>query len=458
MEDTLGTNNNLLSISLIAALFLLVFFVGLGIAILEDLLLWGILIVVGGCIALIVGLKIVLRHPYIILGIYGADLHKVLVNVLPLISGNPRAWDSYVQLVDYIIAGAACATLALAILFGRARWKRWFVSIPVLSQLALVGLRFGGLLQTPDRFSLLMFAQFIGGNFLLLLMPVALCTNEKQVRRIWHIWLAMALILAAVSVWLLGKGAVWLGTRNRWVGLSNIRTGRVCAIAFVYLVVAGFRPELGFWGRKWRQLALIVLAVAVLTAGSKAAVMGLLIVLVIYLLLFAGRRSTWASALGAGFLGLWILLFLAWDPFDLDALTRLGQWAGSVESRILMALYYFERGLDSPFLGSGIKSSYGGPSMIRAHNVSLELFVQVGLLGPLLFLLFVTTTLIQGWQALRMTHDRQRQRLITATLLACILAAFMSQITGDIIGNRDLWFFSGLVLALLPSSKIVSEY
>jgi hypothetical protein len=419
---------------------------------------WMPLIVLGAGLLPPFLLQFSMAYAILVLGVYGSDLHKVLVNVLPLIAGNPRAWDSYVQLVDYVIAGAACATLALAILFGRARWKRWFDSIPVLSQLALVGLMFGGLLQTPDRFSLLMFAQFIGGNILLLLMPVALCRNEKQVRRIWHIWLAMALILAAVSVWLLGKGAVWVSARNRWVGLANIRTGRVCAIAFVYLLVAGFSPELGFWGRSWRQLALIILAIAVFTAGSKAAVMGLLFVLVLYLLLFTRHRSTWLSVLGGGFLGLWVLLFLAWDPFDLNALAQFGGYAKSVESRIPQIFYYFEKGLESPLWGSGIKSSYGGSSMIRTHNVFLELFVQVGLLGPLLFLLFVIATLTQGWQALRRTRDRQRQRLINATLLACILTAFMSQITGDIVDNRDLWFFSGLVLALLPSSKIVSEY
>jgi hypothetical protein len=50
---------------------------------------------------------------------------------------------------------------------------------------------------------------------------------------------------------------------------------------------------------------------------------------------------------------------------------------------------------------------------------------------------------------MRMAADKKPARdLITATLLACILTAFMSQITGDIVGNRDLWLFSGLLLAL----------
>lgn len=407
-----------------------------------------VFVALGAGLALPLLLQVVVGYSTLVLGVYGADLHKVLANVLPLIWGNPRAWDAYVQSIDYVVAGAAGITLVLTVLVGKARWKRWFVSIPVLSQLALTGLKLLGLLQTPDHLSFLMFAQFVGGNILLLLMSVALCKNERQVRRVWQVWLVMALILAAVSVWLLGKGAVWTSARNKWVGLAGIRTGRVCAIALVYLVVAGNRHGLGFWKRTGRQLALIVLAIAVFTAGSKAAFMGLIVVFGIHALFLSRRQSTWIKLFGAGSLGLFVLLFLAWDPMGLNALVKFGGYVRSLQARIPHTLYYLEKGLSSPLLGSGIRSSYGGPSMQRTHNVLLELFVQVGILGPLLFLLFVAATLVQGWQALRMTRDRQRRDLIMATLLACILTAFMSQITGDIIGNRDLWLFSGLLLTL----------
>lgn len=406
----------------------------------------------GGGLLLLITLRVALKQPWFVLAVYGADLPKVLVSVLPLLAGKPRAWDAYVSYVDYGVAAIAAGTLLLVALLGKARWRRWFVSVPVVSQLALTCLRLVGVLKTPDSYSLAMFAQFVGGNILLLLMPVAVCRSDTHVRRVWRIWLIMALVLALAAVWMLSQGAVSRGARARYLALGGIRTGRVCAVATIYLLVATSGQRLSSQKRCLRLMALMILLSAILTTGSKAALVGLIAVLALYVGFFLRRRAGCIEFLGLSVVGLSVLLFFVLNPMNLSFdVLRLARYARSLESRALLAQHYLQLGWSSPLVGSGIRSSYGGDSSIgRTHNVLLELYVQGGILGPVLFLLFFVSTLAYGWRAIRMTSSNKRvQNLIIATLLACLFTAFMAQITGDIGGNRDLWLFSGLLLALV---------
>jgi hypothetical protein len=404
------------------------------------------LIVTGGCIVLLllgpVLSWIVLDHPYLVAALYAADMHKVLLNVLPLLWGQPRAWDAHTQTVDYVAATITVVTLLLAILRGKARWRRWLISIPVVSQLFLTGFKLVGVLQTPTSLGLLDFAQFVGGNLLLLMMPVAVCQDDTQVRRVWKVWLITALILTVLSVWLVaGAGATWKGARERLVGLAGTRTGRVCVSAIIYLIISESGRKLGPWKKLLRWLTVVLFVIPVFSSHSKASLIGLVIVLGLYAVFRPGRFAGQMVLLGLFIVGLGLFLFIQY-PGIVVPLIEMEGYETSIGIRVDLAQRHLDSGLASPFLGLGITGA-------RPHNVFVELLVQVGIWGPVLFLGFFVSTMIRGWYALRIAADDESgQGLIAATLLTCLFTAFMAQITGDIAGNRDLWLFSGLLLAL----------
>lgn len=413
------------------------------------------LIAAGGGVLLLVVLYIVLKHPYLVLGVYGADLHKVVLDISPLFLGQPLAFALYMQSADYLVAAVAVITLAIAVLRGKSRWIRWF-SLAVVSQLCLAILMTVGLLYMFDDFAFFKITRFLGGNLLMLLMSVAISRDASHVRRIWWTWLVMSLILAVGSVYLLNEGALSASVRNKFFNLSNIRTGRACATAIIYLVTM-YSGRLKRWKRILRVSAIGLLGIAVLTSGSKASLVGLLVVLGLYpavSMYFREARDfhsyLWVF-LVVGMMALMIWVLDSSGFYDSD---KLFIYRSSFQIRVQLMTYYVSRAFDSPLFGSGISSAYtwtlnATRPALHPHNVLIELFVEVGVCGLALFLIFVTSTLAMGWRVLRMTaSDPYISGLVMATFLSCIFTLMMAQITGDIGDNRDFWLFSGLLLAM----------
>jgi len=418
----------------------------------ADLTEWRLgspFIAVGGGVLLLVALKIVSGYPHFVLGVYGADLHKVLIDIFPLLWGQPLFFATYMQRADYLVAAVTVITLAIVVLRGKALVRRWF-SLPVLSQLCLAILLAFGLLRWFDAFSQFKFARFLGGNLLLLLMSVAICRDAAHVRRIWWTWLVMSLILAVGSAWLLSQGAYWVSARRELITLSNIRTGRVSGIAIIYLVTmygGGLKPR----ERILRVFAIGLLVLAVLASGSKVSLVGLLVVLGLYSAMYfrraRGPRSWPLVFLVVGIIALSILVLDLSGLLPSTSVVGLEGYVYSIQCRVQLAQYSLSRAFASPLFGSGFSS--GDTSGAKAHNIFLELFVMVGISGLALFLLFVISTLAMGWRVLRVTAGNPHVHgLAMASFLACIFTLVTAQVTLDIGGNRDFWLFSGLLLAM----------
>jgi hypothetical protein len=436
---------NLLLWATVPLLFILA---GLGLALFSDAN--GYIVGAAALVCLWPALQIILsRYPDVVVGVYGADLLKVLLVTLPLLLARPRLWDGYLNSAELIAGAAVLMALLLAFAQRKAMWTRWLIAVPVLCQLGITVLRFVSLLQSPDSLSTQLFIQFLGGNMLLLLAPIALCKNPRQVRRVWEVWTVAAIILAVASLWLLSKGVLARSARQDYLLLAQTKTGRVCATTLVFLVLAVPARRLGSFKGMIRPIAIVLCAVAVLTSGSKATFIWLLAVMGIYVLVGPTTFPRLRQTLGLVLVGLAAVLFLLVGLPELDPLRKLTDFSWSIAGRVQNAQYFVTRAFSSPVFGYGIVAAYQGETAQRTHNTFVELFVQIGILGPVLFFAFLASICVYGWRAIKATdHDHSTQRLVIATFLACLHSALMAQVTSDIVGNRDLWLFSGLLTAL----------
>ena len=83
-------------------------------------------------------LHVLTNYAHIILGIYGADSLKVILDVFPLLLNSPLAWNSLLPYADIVGGGFALLAVLVAILRKPLnRRKRILLSAPVISQYSI---------------------------------------------------------------------------------------------------------------------------------------------------------------------------------------------------------------------------------------------------------------------------------------------------------------------------------
>lgn len=415
---------------------------------LAPLFAFGVLAVV------LVLLVMIVTCPSLVLGVYVSDLHKVVLDVFPALLGHPNMFQSYLAYADWIVCGVSFAALFIYVLKRGVRWRLWLGNVPVMSQLLLAFFIGFGLLFGASSFALLRFGQFIGGNLLLLLMAVVICRNEARLRLIWLIWIIMSSVLALGGLWLLSMGVTWSSGRDLFIDLSNIRLGRVSAIAIIFLV-ASYRPRTGFIKQVTRFLLLVLFCIGVVTSGSKASLLYLAICLVLFFVFTPSLRRTTrfrTQLVTIGSLVIVIMVVIQLDTRGLYSMQRIVSQEGiesALNSRERVSEHYLTLALDQPIFGNGFDAAYDLGPGLYPHNVSIEFFVQGGLVSLALFLAFVASTLVAGWQTLRLSKDsKEVHPLILATFLSFIFTLAMAHTTSDAVGNRDLWFFAGALIGM----------
>lgn len=399
--------------------------------------------------------KAVLLFPALALGVYASDLHKLLLNLMPALWGQPQKFARYGRPLDMFFCGLIIALCVVVVIARRFKIHR-FEALPVLSQLSLAAFLTLSLVLHYNELSLEHYSRFIGGNLLLFLAPLLLCWRVSYVRLVWRIWVAMSLTLALVGVWFLLQGLMWRSARAELIPGTVVRMGHVCAVSVIYLLILARRES------KLRTLLrfclLSLLLFGILSSGAKVAylllgcvvlVVGVgrflplgrvklseIAVFVVLLLLATGMLVYICRSEKAGF---------ASSSFQIDSYRK------SIESRTPLLRHYAALGLERPILGHGIAASYRQESvgLPRAHSVSLALFVQTGVVGLTCYLLFVFSVIVGGiYLVKRRGGDPVLAKLALATLLAVCYLVLKAEFSGDVPGNRELWLFSGLLLSL----------
>jgi O-antigen ligase len=277
----------------------------------------------------------------------------------------------------------------------------------------------------------------------------AMLTLTNRRRLIVFFGTVTLLGLAVVASQFLLPDPAFLSTGRRTpLGLNSIGAGRVIGAGLV-LVIAALTAS----GNRRRVLPLVLLALplgfGLLLAGSRGPVAGTAAALLFLL----WRHPRLRLRLKVGLTGLFLVLgYLAYSAL-LAAGARAVSGGGSGRSRMYadaidVAIAHpagigwgnFYRYV--PYIPS--PSERGEP--LYAHNIFLEFWIESGIAGALLFVVFLA---VVGSRALRQTTPLGSA--LGALALSLLVGALLSS---DIIGNRMMWVAFGAILAGAPGVRM----
>jgi len=386
----------------------------------------------------------------LLVGMFAADLHKLAINTASVVTDNPLGWEPVARNADVFVAVSLLILCALNV--GRVISVPRIAVTPLVIQGLLAVIVTVALVRHYDEVSSVHYQRYIGGNFTLFAGAFLLCRDERGIRLAWRMWLAAATVMSLLGIWYWLTGISWSSGRAQLVPGTGIRMGYQSGVAFIYLLFA-----------QDRALSLIRLPLvagvvfAVFVSGSKMALLLTLGVAVLFALrnLTSRQRSAGSQFLLVVFIAacgaLTATIILRGDQlgfyndtFDLDS------YRTSCAVRTEVGGGYLRLAMDAPWGGHGISAAYNEALGHRTHSVVQALLVQTGLPGTLLYVVFAVWLAVNGFRMLRRGPSHSPgYDLLVASYIATVFLLAKGETTGDIPGNRELWQFSGLLLACI---------
>lgn len=261
-----------------------------------------------------------------------------------------------------------------------------------------------------------------------------------------------AFVISASFVALTGLG----GARD-FAGRSYGMTPGPNHLALTTVIATGFALALwtlaGVRVRIALSIAMLVLAGAVLESGSRAGLLGLAAVTVLFVGGYNVRGGIWLSA-GGGVAAVLVAILLAAGAVEVDESTAVGRFlsgndlaaASTNEHRLQLELTLDDVN-SSPVVGQGFDDS-----IYVAHNVYLQLWRGAGLIGLAGFLLVaaLAATFYLRVQRVLQTSSRSARSILAFGLASAFLAYLVFALFQNMLWDRYIWLGPALMTALRP--------
>lgn len=397
-----------------------------------------------------------------ILGIYGADLHKLMLSILSLMIGHPLILTTYGRFSDMaMVVLLICITGVILI----AQPNRLFtlLNIPFVLMVCMGFLVAFSLINYYDESCVEWFYRFMAGNLLLFFSSVIICTKLSNTRLLLLIWVCTSLVMAVCVICLTLIGITWTSGRSNLIQGVGIRSGYFSALSVIYIVTHLLCRFKSYQEFLLLMPILIILVLGCLVSGSKASILLMILgISIIYCIKWAKFRkhSVGNSIAIIGLIILSVGIFFLVLPKLIDAGIDIGFLSQSAEyqsyqeafqDRFNLALEYINYGSQHFFFGRGISSAYNLD--IRTHSALTSFFVQFGIVGVALYLCWLLGPLWVMWLKVISSSFRSfsivYKELAIFSLTAVVFLAIKAEITGDLPGNRELWLFNGVLLSLI---------
>ncbi len=309
-------------------------------------------------------------------------------------------------------------------------------------------------------------------NWALFLSPLLLIRNERSASRMITILVLLATVTTAYTLVTLLQslfsGSIIYSYRASFLGVNPISfanwIGAIAILLFAYLPNIGKR-----WHRYGAFAALGLLILALFAANSR----GPMISFILSLVLYGAIRFRKTSKRKLVQLALVVLLFVVIALIILpEQLTSrytdlISQEEGSqnyayftINTRLFgwkAALEMATAHIYSVFFGVG----NGGFSQViyrqdirwYPHNIFLEVFCELGLAGLGLLVWHLSSIWGDIRRFLRKNLTDRSRTLFYAFCMAAFFNFVNAQFSGDLNDNRRLWFFLGMVVALMQVIK-----
>lgn len=219
------------------------------------------------------------------------------------------------------------------------------------------------------------------------------------------------------------------------------------ALAAIGYLAANFRVKASLLTRSVKGIALIICLVAMFMAGSKSAMLTMVIVFMAYYLLLVRKRSMARKVKNTiAFLVLFTLLCVVlWRYYNEIILNVLARFEdnSSAGERLLSWKAGLELWMTDPFLGVGPQNyvhmiaerfPYIAESSRAAHNMYIQSFVEIGLVGFIAFASFLYSPIRNSF----------RMRLPMEYVLG-IVSILVMGMTLSTFFEKYVWLYFGLM-------------
>lgn len=333
---------------------------------------------------------------------------------------------------------------------------RAFFVVPVIASLALFGtmlMRLGA--SASPAYGAQKVQLFLAGNLVLLIGGMLVGWRPQYLRIFLRLTLAVAVASALVlTVKLLQGNApqIYPGRYATTPEESPIGLGRASAdgvLIAVYLVLAG-----GGASRLWAIVGLPLLATALIGAGSRGPITGLVCALLVLFALAAQSRRT-RHRLTLVVIAIIIAAVLVPELVPNSSITRslsvlTGENNGfSSNGRSALWSLAFNAFGAHPLIGIGT----GGFAALTLqgelypHNIFLEAAAELGFVGLVIVALFladVAARLTRTWRVVG-ERDRPELSIIIALFTADVVNALFS---GGFSDNQAVWLWAGVATGM----------
>jgi len=416
-------------------------------------------------VAILILILITLKYPVISLGLFLTT---------SLLKGVLMVRFPFFRAVDFTVLCGAYTLAAMAYSFVRRRGQiRDLFSAPVLLYLLLAILLLVSVgYSSSPRYGLEKSSRFATLGLIALAAPIVFVRDLKDIRILLYLLVGVGMALAittivAPDVAVIRKAAE---TRGSFFEADPLETatkiGVAAIIVFSFIVMTHTRLPI----RIGSVGVVYLCVVGIIVTASRGPFAGLLLTwLVAMVICRKGISKIWLPVTGAAVCLAVIVPFLVMPAKTTERIKHM--FGGGYElvqtayTRSPRLTYAWRNGWESPVWGHGTgafaQDWAGRDERSYPHNMILELFYEQGLLGVAMGVLFLLLILRRWRQAAAMVHAygfsvREFQAVHVAGLLF-LYTLMQAMKSGDLDGNRFMFFFCGLVIAVLAMVRRQAE-
>ncbi|MGB0383280.1 MAG: O-antigen ligase family protein [Ardenticatenaceae bacterium] len=240
-------------------------------------------------------------------------------------------------------------------------------------------------------------------------------------------------------------------------GANDVIYGRAIGLGIVMML--GLLLYDKTLSQSWRRLFLLMLPLAfinLILSTSRGGTVGLIVAGAFILFMNRAHLSRWVWAGIALIWPLYYFVFSLWgrQVQDLGGFSVLfGQSSldMSTMGRILSYQNAISQFITSPLFGVGTK-----PNSSYPHNIFLEVASELGMLGLSIFLLLLWQLFLNTRKSLDTSSKETHYIVANLIAIGLIYSMTISQFSGNLQHQRELWMFIALSWGILISKKASS--
>jgi len=355
--------------------------------------------------------------------------------------------------------------------------KGTLFDIPIHSSfipfMAFTGMLFISTLYTPSpEYGNMKAFSFLFFNWALFLFPILVIREEKTCWRIIFLLVALGGVVSLSTIFTLLKGIsqqnLLLSYRASFLGINSISYGGW--VGMIAILLISVLPRINKRIQRITAILMILLlTVALLVSNSRGPLLSFILTLLV--ILIVRFRSIPKKKLAFLFGIFIILIIVTFTLLPAQLTSRYTDIFQNRQSQNYLTYYTVNARLHAWItslqiasenlitfifgVGSGGFSNkiYFQDIRLYPHNIFLEVLCELGLIGLVLIVWHFLSILLDGIRTLSGRTTDEQKVLLFAFLMMTIFGLISAQFSGDLNDNRRLWFYLGLLVAIMTVSK-----